>query len=62
VLLTLDGQIEMQDPLAVAELNFQIRGLVVPEAGRYVVEFLCDGEVLVDRLFDAAHAEGKEPE
>jgi len=60
VLLTLDGKIEMQDPLAVAELNFQIRGLVVPEAGRYVVEFLCDGEVLVDRLFDAAQIEGKE--
>jgi hypothetical protein len=54
VVLTLDGTIEMQDPLAVAELNFQIRGLVIPEPGRYVVEFLCDGEVLVDRLFDAA--------
>jgi hypothetical protein len=61
VLLSLDVKIEMQDPLAVAELNFQIRGLVVPEAGRYVVEFLCDGEVLVDRLFDADLLESKDP-
>jgi len=53
-ILSLDGTIDMKDPLAVAELNFQIRGMIVPEPGRYVVEFLCDGEVLVDRLFDAA--------
>jgi hypothetical protein len=62
VILKLDGKIEMGDPLAVAEMNFQIRGLQVPEPGRYVVEFLCDGEVLVDRLFDATLIEGPAPE
>ena len=57
--LTLDGQVKMPDPLAVAELNFQLRGLVIPEPGRYTVEFSCDGELLVDRQFDAVKTEEK---
>ncbi len=48
----------MKDPLAVAELNFNIRGLVVPEPGRYFVEFWCDDEILVDRHFDATQWKG----
>jgi hypothetical protein len=54
-----DGQLAMKDPLAVADLNFQIRGLVIPEPGRYFVEFLCDGELIVDRRFDAVKMEQK---
>jgi hypothetical protein len=61
-ILSLDGKVQMKDPLAVAELNFAIRGMLVPEPGRYFVEFRCDGELLVDRHFDAAVWKGpKEP-
>ncbi len=56
--LSLDGKVSMKDPLAVAEINFKLRGLVVPEPGRYFVEFLCDGEVLIDRHFDAMKLQG----
>lgn len=52
-LVGIDGQIEMKDPLAVVELVFELRGLVIPAPGRYFVEFLCDGELLIDRSFDA---------
>lgn len=61
VIFSRDGKISMNDPLAVADLNFQIRGLVIPEAGRYFVEFLCDGELIVDRRFDAAKMKPKPP-
>ena len=54
-----DGKLAMKDPLAVADLNFQIRGLVIPKPGRYFVEFLCDGEPIVERRFDAAKIERK---
>ena len=53
-LLSLGGDVKMKDPLGVAELNFNIRGMVIPEPGRYFVEFWCNGEILVDRHFDAA--------
>ena len=53
-LLALDGKVDMRDPLGVAEINFNIRGLVIPEPGRYFVEFWCDGEIIVDRHFDAS--------
>ena len=53
-ILSLDGKVDMRDPLGVAEINFNIRGLVIPEPGRYFVEFWCDNELIVDRHFDAA--------
>ncbi len=56
--LSLGGNVDMKDPLGVAELNFAIRGMVIPEPGRYFVEFYCDGEILIDRRFDAAKWEG----
>ena len=56
--LSLGGKVDMKDPLGVAELNFAIRGMVIPEPGRYFVEFYCDGEILIDRRFDAARWEG----
>jgi hypothetical protein len=59
VIFTSGGALQMMDPLAVAELNFQLRGLLIPEPGRYFVEFLCDGEILMDRTFDAALMESK---
>lgn len=52
-LVAIDGQIEMKDPLTVVELIFELRGLVIPGPGRYFAEFLCDGELLMDRTFDA---------
>ena len=56
--LSLGGKVNMKDPLGVAELNFTIRGLVIPEPGRYFVEFWCNDEMLIDRRFDAARWKG----
>jgi hypothetical protein len=52
-LVGIDGRIDMKDPLAVVEIVFELRGLIIPSPGRYFVEFLCDGELLMDRTFDA---------
>ncbi len=57
-LMSLGGKVNMKDPLGVAELNYNIRGMVIPEPGRYFVEFWCDRELVVDRRFDAVKWEG----
>ena len=40
------GQVQFNNPLAVANLALQFHGLVFVEAGEYRVQLLCDGELL----------------
>lgn len=40
------GQVEFQNPLAVANLALQFHGLVFPEAGEYRVQLMSRGELL----------------
>jgi hypothetical protein len=45
------GEITFGDPLEVADLNIEIRGLLFPAAGNYAFEFFCGGELLIMRRF-----------
>jgi len=54
VVLEAKGDIAFEDPLAVADLNIEIRGLVFALPGNYVFEFWCGGELLSMRRFSVA--------
>ena len=45
------GQISMADPLAVFEINFELRNVSFPAAGIYNFQFLCDNEPIISRKF-----------
>jgi len=45
------GKISLNDPLAVADLNLELRGLVFKVPGSYIFEFYCAGELLIMRRF-----------
>jgi len=45
------GQISLKDPLAVADLNVELRGLVFEVPGNYIFEFYCGGKLLTMRKF-----------
>jgi hypothetical protein len=45
------GKISLNDPLAVADLNLELRGLVFKVPGNYIFEFYCAGELLTMRRF-----------
>lgn len=49
--LSLSGPIKFNDPLAVVEINFEIRGVHFPEAGLYRFEFLCNSVPVISRKF-----------
>lgn len=50
------GLVKFDNPLGVVDANFEIRGLVLPKPGIYVVEFKCQEEVLLTRRFEAIQA------
>lgn len=45
------GEMAFEDPLSVADLNIEIRGLMFEVPGNYVFEFHCGGELLTMRRF-----------
>ena len=45
------GKISFPDPNAVIELNFLINNAVFPKPGPYSFEFLCNGEMVLERRF-----------
>ena len=47
------GKANFANPLAVAELAIDIRGMTIPAAGRYVIELVVDRDVLKQRNFEA---------
>ena len=51
VIFSATGKISLQDPLAVADLNVELRGLVFEAPGNYIFEFYCGGELLAMRRF-----------
>lgn len=50
------GQVKFDNPLGVVDANFEVRGLVLPKPGTYVVEFRCQDEVLLTRRFEVIQA------
>jgi hypothetical protein len=51
VIFEATGKISLNDPLAVADLNLELRGLVFKVPGNYIFEFYCAGELLTMRRF-----------
>jgi len=60
-LMSAEGKFHLANPLQVAELNFGIPALPLPQAGKYRLEFLCDGEPLMSRVFVADLAKPAAP-
>ncbi len=46
---TMRGPIEFPGPNAVLEFNFEMFGITFPEPGEYIMQFLCDDEIVVQR-------------
>jgi hypothetical protein len=46
---TMRGPVVFPDPKAVIEFNFEMFGLTFPEPGEYLMQFLCDDEIVVQR-------------
>ena len=45
------GEIEFPNPLAVVEMDFEIRRLLLPKAGEYQLELTCNDEIVAIRPF-----------
>ena len=48
------GEIEFANPLAVVEMDIEIRGLLLPKEGEYQFDLTCDGEIVAIRPFRVA--------
>lgn len=56
--LRLSGPLKFNTPLDVIEVNFEIRGVVFPEAGMYRFEFQCNDIPVISRKFQVAERGG----
>jgi hypothetical protein len=46
---TMRGPIPFPNPRAVLEFNFEMFGLTFPVPGEYLMQFLCDKEIVIQR-------------
>ena len=58
VLLSTRGEISFANPNAVIDVNFHLTNVKFPEPGTYSFEFLCEGELVFDRLFLVLQGQG----
>ena len=61
-LVQIDGTLKFNNPLAVVEVKFEIRGIVFPEDGTYRFDFLCADVPIVSRKFNVVKVERKSNE
>ena len=61
-LVRIPGNIKFGNPLSVAEVKFEIRGIVIPEPGVYRFDFLCGEVSVVSRKFKVIKLERKSNE
>lgn len=47
-----DGMLNFPDPNHVVEMNFELNNLTFPSPGLHGIEFLCDGELILQRRFE----------
>ncbi len=66
---SMKGPIPFPDPNAVIEFNFEMFGLTFPEPGDYLMQFLCDDQIIIQRKISLTQVEeekekeeGPEPE
>ena len=56
-ILSMQGPLRLESPLAIADVDVRLNGLELPETGKYWVTLRCDGEVVQQRPFTVAMAE-----
>ncbi len=56
-LLEIAGKVRFGNPLDVAEMTIDLRGMTIPAAGNYAIEVLIDGDIVKQRRFDAVRHE-----
>ena len=61
VVADVNGQIEFPDIHTVAELNFNLVGLVFPQPGLYSIEFYCNDALVLERRFHVTQIEQQAP-
>ena len=59
---TMKGPVVFPDPNAVIEFNFEMFGVTFPEPGDYIMQFLCDDEIVIQRRLTITQIEEKEGE
>ena len=52
-----NGELELTDVNMVAELGFDLLGVVFPKPGLYSIEFYCDDALILERRFHVAQVE-----
>ena len=52
------GMINFANPNHVVEMNFELRNIAFPKPGLHGVEFLCEGELILQRRFEVVHLQG----
>ena len=57
---TMRGPIEFPDPNAVLEFNFEMFGMTFPAPGEYIMQFLCDDEIVIQRKLTLTQLEDKD--
>lgn len=62
VISVMRGPIDFPDPNAVLEFNFEMFGITFPEPAEYIMQFLCDDEIVVQRKLTLTQIEEQEPE
>ena len=57
---TMRGPVVFPDPNAVLEFNFEMFGVTFPKPGEYIMQFLCDAEIVIQRKLTLTQIEEKE--
>jgi hypothetical protein len=53
------GTINFPDPNHVVEMNFELNNVPFPKPGLHGIEFLCDGELVLQRRFEVVLLKGE---
>lgn len=59
VIFRLDGHVEFKNPLGVIDANFELRGVVFPTPGPYVLELSCAGVPVIARRFEVLESKSQ---
>ena len=53
------GTLAFPDPNHVVEMNFELNNVAFPKPGLHGIEFLCDGELVLQRRFEVVLLKGE---
>ncbi len=56
-ILKTSGKVNFRNPNMVVEMNFALRNVEFPSAGKYTFQFYCDGNLLILRPFEVVDME-----